>query len=338
MTDTLIERMASDLGITAYEEESEREFTYRVSYSAMSSWMKTIAMDKPVGTRESDIFGVSRRHMYERSRAVLDMLCKTIPELEEWYKVEEKEEHPVQLIRTRLLNHGDLLNTGFETNISLSKRRTEYLADHTKAVYGGILEEGLHYNGLAAVNLNVDAHEMDAPMAAVDWIKDFIKDAWWSTSIPDTSHWQYYNPKRRTMNLYSAWQDDTPEMTNGIILGRIPVNVHSYEYYLLKPTEKLLHRLDPFLQEQREHVRIMYALKAICRNPIEANIKRYPDHYILRLNARLPLQEEIILESYCWPVKHVTDELNWIMNGYIWEYLSPFIEALGINILEETDG
>ena len=36
MADALIERMATDLGITAYKDESETEFAYRVSYSAIS--------------------------------------------------------------------------------------------------------------------------------------------------------------------------------------------------------------------------------------------------------------------------------------------------------------
>ena len=338
MADALIERMATDLGITAYKDESETEFAYRVSYSAISSWLKTIALDEPVGSRESGVAGVSRRHMYERSRAVLEMLCRNYPELEEWYKVEESEDHPVQLIRTRLLNHGDLLNAGFDTYIALTKRYTEYLAGRAETVYGGILEEGLHYNGIATVLLHAAAQTPANPSTAIEWMKGFIRDAWWSASIPDTRQWQYYNPYSRAKNHYSAWQDSTPETVNGIVLGRAVVNVHSYEYYLLKPTEKLIHRIDPFLQEQKEHIRLMYALRASCGNGIEARIKKYPDHYILKLNAKFPLREEVLLESYCWPVKHATDQLSWAMNGYIWEYLSLFIEALGIKIWEESNG
>lgn len=338
MATAIIERMAADLGIITYHEETESEFSHRVSYSAMSSWIKTIAMDDPVGNREMNYAGVSRRHIYERAHAVLDMLCAVIPELEEWYKVKAGEEHPVQLIRTRLLNHGDLINFGFDTNVALTKSHTKPLIDHAETAYGVILGEGIHYNGIATVRLKDVNSISPAPESSFDRMTAFIKDAWWSSSMPDTSQWQYYNPRNKAKNHYSAWQDSVPDVINGIVLARSAVNVSGYEYYLLKPTERLIHRVDPFLQERGEHLRFMYALRVCSKNPVEVRVQRCSDHCILRLNARLPVQEKSLLESYCWPLKHVTDNLNWLMNKYIWEYLRPYFSALGIRVLEETDG
>ena len=334
----LIERMAADLGIIAYHEESETEFARRVSYSAMSNWAKTIALDKAVGSGEENLIGVSRRHMYERSRAVLDMLCAVIPGLKEWYKVEEGEEHPAQLIRTRLLNHGDLVNVGFDTNLALSERYAETLTNHAETAYGVLLDEGIQYNGIATVRLREINWASVAPQKAVDWMTGFVKDAWWSSSISNSSRWQYYNPRSKVKNHYSAWQDAVPDMVNGIVMARTVVNVTGYEYYLLKPAERLIHRLDPFLKERGEYLRLMYALRACCENPVEARLTRYSDHYVLGLSARLPVQEKNLLESYCWPLKHVTDNLNWLMNEYIWDYLNPLVNALGIRIMEEING
>lgn len=338
MATEMIERMAADLGIIAYYDETEAEFAHRVSYSAMSSWIKTIAMDEPVGNRNVNSAGVSRRHMYERARAVLDMLCAVIPELEEWYKVKDREEHPVQLIRTRLLNHGDLINSGFDTNVALTKCHTDPLMDHVETMYGVILDEEIHYNGVAAIRLNEGCSISTTPESSVDWMAAFIRDAWWSSSMLDISRWQYYNPRSKAKSHYAAWQDTVPDMMNGIVLARSAVNAVGYEYYLMKPTDRLIHRLDPFLQERGEHLRFMYALRTCFENPVEANVKKCSDHFVLRLNARLPVPENNLLESYCWPLKHVSDNLNWLMNDYIWKYLSLYFNALGLRILEEIDG
>lgn len=338
MANVLIERMAKDLGIAAFRGESEAEFARRVSYSAISSWEKTITFDESVGSRVENLTGVSRRHLYERACAVLDMLCAVTSGLEEWYKVGEGEEHPIQLIRTRLLNHGDFLNAGFDTNITLSEFYVEPLTNHVETAYGELLNKGVHYNGIATIRLKDINGASATTENAVDWMTGFITDAWWSSSMADSSQWQYYNPLSKVKNHYLAWQDSVPDTINGIVLARSVINVASYEYYLLKPMEKLVHRLDPFLKERGEHLRIMYALRACCGNPVEARVTRYSDHYVLGLNARLPVQEKTLIESYCWPLKHVTDNLNWIMNEYIWDYLFSIINALGIRLVEETNG
>ena len=112
--------MAADLGFTSYEGEDTTSFKCRVIYSSMSSWLKAIAMDQPIGSKENHLSGVSRRHIYERGNAVLESLIKMNPETAPWFSIEDSDENPVVIIRNRLLNHGDLLNEGFDTNLALS--------------------------------------------------------------------------------------------------------------------------------------------------------------------------------------------------------------------------
>ena len=48
MKDRILYAMASDLGIDRFENESEMRYCSRVLYSAMASWVKAAALDRPV--------------------------------------------------------------------------------------------------------------------------------------------------------------------------------------------------------------------------------------------------------------------------------------------------
>lgn len=86
----------------------------------MASWIKAITMDKSVGSKEEGFSGVSKRHIYERGRTIFESFIKMFPEISYWFNMATADEHPVILLRDCLINHGDLLNKGFDTNLTLS--------------------------------------------------------------------------------------------------------------------------------------------------------------------------------------------------------------------------
>lgn len=336
--DITIDRMASDLGICRLAEEPPLQFKCRVIYSAMASWIKTIAMDQSPGSKEEGFYGVSRKHMYERSRAVLDTFYRMYPEIGEWFGLTGMDEHPVILLRTRLVNHGDLLNEGFNTNVALSSIHSMQLTPKIEAVYGEIMGESLQYSGIAVIRCKEAKIPVENTEVTQEWIKDFLKEVWWSQDLPDTTAWQYFNPFNPAKNNYSAWQNSMVGTAYGIVLARAFVNKGGYEYYLLKTKDKLMHKLDPFLQELGYHIRIMYALRTGVGNRAVAAVKRHDGYVALQLNAHLPLKETVLLESYAWPCQNIIDKLCWFMSDFIWDYIEPYIVALGIRILEDSDG
>lgn len=338
MAEHIIDRMASDLGISHFQEETLIEYESRVAYSAMASWIKAITMDQPVGSKETGFVGVSRRHVYERSRSILDTICKMYPELAGWFGLSEAQEDPTILMRTRLLKHGDLLNEGFDTNIALSYPYSVQIASGLETVYGQILGKNLEYAGIATIRQN-DIELSSEKMAGTEkWICGFLNEVWWSSKFPDMSEWQYFNPLIPAKNNYSAWQDSPPEPVYGVFLARAVVNKYSYEYYLIKAKVRIFHKIDTFLQEQGFHIQLMYALRVGAQNMSEAHIKVYDSHVKLQLNAYLPKEASSLLESYAWPTRHVNDKLGWTMTPVIWSFISPHIEQLGIKIMEDNDG
>lgn len=332
---SIIEKMAADLGVYRYHDEELTYYKCRVMYSAMSSWVKAIAIDQPVGIKENHFYGVSRRHIYERGNAVLESLIKMNPETAPWFYFEDDEDNPIVIIRDRLLNHGDLLNEGFDTNLALSNSHRKQLVSGYDTIYGEILGKSIFYSGISALGNNNITIQSEKRENIEDWLKCFLKKIWWSEIPSEIQEMKYFNPEYKSRNNYSAWNSTIPNVYDEIILGRLAINKNGYEYYILKPKGKLMHRIDPFLQEQGCHIKIMYALRKKANNSVTAKIKNYDDHIHLKLYTHLPTSERIMLESYAWPDNRVNDILCWTMYGYIWGYIRPYFESIGIQILEE---
>ena len=334
----MIERIASDLGICRFAEEPTSQFECRVVYSAMACWIKAIALDRPIGYHEDAPYGVSRRHIYERSHTILGTFIKMFPDIEEWFDLSAENDDPVNLIRARLINHGDLLNAGFGTNLALSSVHSDQVSSSLETIYGKTIDSNLLYSGVSTIRQREEEINIPKIENVKEWLKCYVNDASWSQDLPNPSQMQYFNPQSSAKNNYSAWRESIGSSSNQIVLVRTTVNKNSYSYYLLKPNESLIHRIDPFLQEQGFHVRVMCALRSMTKNNTTASVARFADHIRVRLNAFLPLQESTLMESYAWPVRRINDRLEWVMGLEIWSYIRPYIEALDILITEEKHG
>lgn len=332
---SIIDKMATDLGIYRYHDEDVTFYNCRVIYSAMSCWVKAITMDQPVGSKENHLSGVSRRHIYERGNTVLQSIIKMNPETRSWFNVEDAKENPIVIIRNRLINHGDLLNEGFDTNLALSFAHKKQFISGYDTIYGKTLEKNIFYSGISALCKSDFTKQSEESESAEEWLKRFLKNIWWSAMPYEMNDLMYFNPAHKSRNNYTAWNNSLPDAPDEIILGRSTINQNSFEYYLLKPKSKLMHRIDPFLQEQGYNIRIMYELRKKANNCAVAIAKNLGDHINLQLFTHLPTNERIMLESYAWPYNRINDMLCWTMYDYIWNYIKPHFESIGIRIVEE---
>ena len=335
----MIDKMALDLGIYRFADEPLPLYKSRVVYSAMSCWIKTIALDRKarfMGSVQAN--GVSRRHIHDRSSVVLDMLVKMFPEIGKWFFPPTIDENPVNLIRTRLINHGDLLNAGFETNLALSSVHADQISTSIETVYGKTIDKTIQYAGVSTVRYKkADNYHLELKDVQ-EWLQSFLEEAWWSHDLPDADLLQYFDSYSTTKNNYSAWGASPPNHACNVILARTMVNRNSYFYYLIKPKSKLVHKIDPFLQDLGFHIRVICALRSYSNNRTEVKVTQYQDHVKAKFYSLLPLRERTMLESYAWPVRNIDDDLEWVMAFSIWDYIRPYLEALGIQVKEEKYG
>lgn len=336
----LVYKMASDLGIKKYKEETDLQFYCRTVYSGMACWIKAVSLDLPVSSTEPLAVGVSRRHIFLRCNQILNSLLKTKPELQDWFNVSENEDNAISLLRRRLLSHGDLLNAGFDTNVVMANKSIEQLSDKLQVVYGELIEPGVYYSGIATVRFDSNSilDRPDTLQSSGERLKSYLREAWWVSGNSPKEVIQYFNPFIKSKNNYSCWQDSMPKPVEGVVLARTDFNRLPLDYYLFKPEPGMIHKIDSFLIKRDEHIRVMMALRKIADNPVPAKVTIYHDHVHINLNTHLPLRELSLFESFAWPYKNVTDKLEWDISLAVWKYIQPYLEALEINMLEVHHG
>lgn len=337
MKDRILSAMANDLGIDRFENESEMQYCSRVLYSAMASWVKAAALDRPVTSIQGDAAGVGRRHIFDKCTAVLNEMLKRYPESRPWFEMEPETGNPIGVLQGRLIRHRDLLQVGFGTNLILAGSSQMPLSGRVECRKGEILLQDTYYSGIAML-LKTQESTVFKPEPVMDvtaWFEDFVHSAWWKTGSIDKDV-QYFNAYKKSKNNHSCWQSERPKPVEGIWFARRNICQNGYEYYLLRQDESLYkHRMDPFLQKVNEHRRFMMAMRRIAGNDVPIEVYHYTDHVLVKLRIHLPQKENSLLETYAWPHNSIMDKLEWDMGELVWEFVKPHLYGLGIKLIEE---
>lgn len=344
MDDKLLRKMAEDLKITPYKNEYYFDFESRVIYSAMASWIKVVCMDKSVlaQAEQSDtIEGVSKVHVLNKCKPVLDELLKRFPSTKAWFEIHNKHyKNAVEFIRSSLLSSGELVNVGFDTQIALAKQEQQPLTRSLARYKGIVLGPNCFYSGIATLAQTAPQKDFQPEqlISAKEWFLEYIKNAWWKPESSDREAVSYFNPYYHSKSNAYSWQDMPPKPVKGIVLFRRIVNKYDREYVLYHTIEKEIHRIDPVFKDFREYRRIIMGMRAFADNPVPLTVKQFADHTAVSLNVHLPRKEFILLKTYAWPESGITDKLNWNMAHIVWDYIKPYFEALDMQITEEYHG
>ena len=341
MTDEMMVTMATDLRVRQLANENLPQFINRLLYSAMACWIKTAALDRPVSFHTDGDLGISRRHILDRCDSVLAEMLNRFPTSKPWFVTPLGNEKAIQLLRSRLIRHKDLLNVGFQTNLTLAPESVTPISPDLECGKGYLMDPSFSYSGIAMIRRRQTEYcfEDSDRINSYEWLKDYIKSAWWkSADLPEDV--EYFNPFRKVRSNYRCWQDTPPVPVEGIIFARRNANPLPAEYLLIKPGENTrLHYIDSFLHETGEYRRFQFALRKIVDNDLATDVRIYQDHIHLKLSFYLPEWENRLLESFAWPYNSVSDKLEWDMPLSIWAYIKVHLEKLGIIVREElADG
>ena len=338
MREQMIAAMSKDLKINKYSTETQAQFETRVIYSAIASWMKASALDRPLASKTSKEPGVSKRHLLDACSTVLqEYLCR-FPASQAWFLPETNSEDPVSIIRQRLYQSGDLTNIGFKTNVVLSENTALPLTESLVQILGIIFDGHVRYTGVAAIMNTQMAPLADNGTAEVasTWFANFVKTAWWTPSSSDEAV-EYFDPYKRVNSFSSGWQTKRPESVLGFTIKRRVINKMSYEYIIEKNINgrSYSHRLDPYLQKTHEYRRILFALRKMAHNPVSITVDAFQDHVHLKMRVYLPDKEQSFLETFAWPHHSIIDRLEWDIDTDAWAYIRRKLLCLDVE-LEET--
>lgn len=341
MEESLMLRIARDTKIKPYEGEINKEYLGRLVYSAMGKWLKVITLD--VGNEFYIVRKKSKKYIFLRGTEILNNLILAIPECKDWFwssynESQDKAMHPIRVLRDRMLNSGELVEVDFKNSIATAKEYTLPVIGELERIIGlgNINNVNEYHVGVTRVKRgHMDKGNENVILSSFEFLEWLKKTERWEI-INDLSNYEFFDPLSK-YSPYKSWKNIFPNIeSNGVALGRIKLFNDSYEYYLFKKKDDLIysHKLSMVLNEFKEERRIILALRKISGNVMKAKLETKNNVVILKLFCRLPLLEERIFETYCWPKQYINDKLNYIIPSELWGYFKTILERLQIEVKE----
>lgn len=334
-----ISDIASDLNIEKEEWESENQFLCRVLYSAMACWIKYISLDRPVS--DIDGIGASKKHIEEKSAYILENMLKIFPSAKKWFDpISPDEKSPTRLIRSRLVQNGDLESIGFNTLLTLAKKKNIPIGNGISQITGILLpESNLFYSGISVLGITTQPKQKNTEKSSKEWLKDYCENSLWEDERPAKGVFEYFTPEVKGESEV-LWKDSrlkTENMTGEIRLLRYKTFNNVCHYYLEKQTvygTVKYQKLSEFDETLGQHIRIEYALRQAAGTSPGAKIFKYKRHIVVNFPFdELPLDILSFFESFAWPCDNISDIRNWILPISLLETVQDKLLKLGFNLI-----
>ncbi|WP_312645439.1 hypothetical protein [Hydrogenoanaerobacterium sp.] len=331
MNNTLLSKIAQDLNIIQFIEETQNLYTSRVIYSALAAWMKVIPLDGYDGNNLTS--SVTKKYHTERSKEVLDEILCFFPEVRCWfYDAESSQDNnfPLHSIQELLVVSNELFIDDMSNRIcavaQTVKRNSVILADN--------IDISEHYNGVCCLS----------PKRPFVYDNKFIDSSEFFNNLIEcmpfsADNWnvekEYFDPSIRTTTFYKSWVDKPPKQK--YYISRIETGIKQYRYFVetQKNGKCLSSKLNDFFVESGNLKRVLLYLRSVENNPLVIKAFCYKDHVKVNRNiTSLPYPEEYMLRFLGWPIHSISDRLNYVYNKEVWSQIRRIIENLMIDIDE----
>jgi len=338
MNDILLSKMATDMNLFRFSNETEHNFSARVLYSAMSLWMKTIVLDNSEDNVDA-VTSVSKKYHTEHSEQILTQFLEFFPELECWFYNNEqadKLDSPIKTLQERLILSEEL-SESIDNNrlVPVEPKKVQISENYLRCVglHNGLFSQ---FNGITSVinKRNIMADYENIKISSIDFAQKYlsgikyIENEW-------TAEKEYFNPLIKTETIYKSWQNTAPKQE--LYISRIQSATQQYLYFIEKYVNKrfISHKIEDFIIDNRYLTRILLYLRYKENNPISITLNKHSDHFeVIRYTRSLPNPEKALLEAIGWPTKSVFDTTIYKYHNYMYNTVKSTFENLLIKINE----
>ena len=337
MNRQLFNSMKNDLGIIPYNDESDFSLLIRTLYSACAKWMRFFVIDQDENGKP---YPKSKHYILNRGKETISHLIEAFPEIRGWF-VSEDEEWPymgfIREMRELMITGGEILpdDTG---RLMLPEYTLRPITENTFRIYGmpKEVENGNKKETYVGITrIREDISSKDPLFLRVDSIT-FAKNVF-SAAVygpcSEMDRFEFFNPYSRSA-LYQSWENK-PGKNARFALGRTQIINGMHEYYLFRKSEGGQWenaRFPDYYKEHGEHRRVMLAQRFESGNPMNALYKDCGNVCLLRLYCRIPLQQEIQIRLYGWPVNTYGDMFNYIIPKQVWPIVEDICRELYIKL------
>ena len=338
----IIERMSKDLNISKYIEENPIMYRSRVIYSALSAWVKISTLDHDILDNKEESIGQSRKYLCNSAKIFLDNMFNIFPEVYSWFYPLDLKCSPESLVINRLRDSGEIVRSGFNTNLALPNYEECAINNKAKVIRGMKSNMIQMHIGLTQLRLLSNDYNMDKQETLFDFYGLENKTALsiWHKYINNTEWRKRQNischifDKYSKVNFYRSWKDEYQLKECEISIYK--ENLSDFGVIKKMNGEIYTSQFSSELVDDYEIRRFMYALKCEAKNNVIADYKYLDNKNLVELNLKsaLPIHENNIFLALGWPKNSIQDSQNLIFSVYIWDFIKLILENLNITIRE----
>lgn len=336
MENNALFRMQQDMCINRYDGEPQANYVGRVIYSALCHWMRFLVMDETTQRYDAK----SKAYILGRMRELLNSMAESFPVSKKWiYGDSNKPDDGDDLIhslRDKMLAAGELLEVDNSFNIGLPMyTKCLCTAGYVRVI--GLSEEIVkpEYIGVTRVVRSEECNDNKVLMDKI--VIDEYLDWIYAGTLWDECHelevFEFFDPFSRKPP-YQSWTNVIPKSIDKI-LARMTLFNGLHEYYLMKMEHDKCWSapIPAALSDWKEERRVMMALRKRVGNRMKAACNKKDTVCVLNLYCGLPLREQGIIDTYCWPLNSMNDKYNYVVPMFIWEDIKGMLtDSLGIEL------
>lgn len=329
----LLNTMATDMGITPYDNEPEQSYAYRIMYSALGLWCLNSALGD---SGEKD--GISKTAQSILLHRLLNKYMALCPSVRDMFKgpkndfavfiraIYEQTGYLLTLDNNyNILNHGgQTIHTGEEDWIYFGIPDGQFRVDGLGIHINQGKNETFLYDFLIRDNLTPDEY-ISANFNECDFIKRDI----------ELSELEFFDT-RSAKPISKSW---SKRMPSDITMARKDVMGPYYRLMFNDKNEPVLAEEKQFddsdLMTGAEFRRIYAALRYYHRTPMQMLICPIDDKYThISILGQIPNREYFYLLLTGWPKRNIGDRNNFIVRNELVPRCVEIMENLGFKIRE----
>jgi len=344
MQNELRARIAKDLNITKFNNESENEYNQRLVYSAASMWVRTLIYGNSISDiRQDSVIGYPDI-MYVQSHLgkVIGAYIKSLKMNLDWLEINYNKTDEIAMDLAGCVMQEML----YTKNLAKIYERKMAAVPQRYFKYGDWIQvRGQMNYGTDLISLGVSQWTQIANK--VDVIDEprvvSIKGSKYYEMMNRNFSWKkatltstYLIFKEGETRAYSkCWVPYIPEKVSEGIHMLKAADEFNGGYVLVKHSGKdvQMATIDPWYIESHEIYRILYGLNVNNGTHAQFKIKDEGDCKVLYFASALPDYENRLILSVSWPYSHYADKYARIIPNSIWLIAEQMLTDLGVEIV-----
>ncbi|GAU78662.1 hypothetical protein [Fusibacter sp. 3D3] len=337
-------KVAKDLNINKFQNETENEYNQRLLYSAASLWVKTLIHGSSVKDIKHENMIVYPDIMYVQGHLskVIKAYIRCLEMNLDWieYQYSDIDEVAMDIARTVMKEMIYTNNIAEIKSRKMAMVPLQYYSYNDWIQMRGamnfdkeVISLGVSQWMQAISTKNVIEEQRVVNVKGNRYYELIVKNFIWKKASLKASYKIF---KEGSVKKYSkCWIPYVREkVTDGIHIIK-EVSEFNGGYILVKHDDENVQMsvLDPWYTESYEIYRILYALNVHNGTRAQFKVKDKEEYKILYYASALPAYENKIILSLSWPYSYYGDKYARIIPNFIWHVAEGLLRDLGVDII-----